>query len=75
MLARIWSPPSGRCSQARDAAHASRREALEQAVQTRRGELRTAAAEVGRLRNSLELLRQQREAVKELAERGLYPDA
>jgi ABC-type methionine transport system ATPase subunit len=46
---------------------------LEQAAQARQGELRTAAAEVGRLRNSLTLLKQQREAVKALAERGLYP--
>lgn len=42
-------------------------------MQTRRGELRTAAAEVGRLRNSLTLLTQQRDAVRALAERGLYP--
>lgn len=59
--------------QARDATAASRRQALEQAVQTRKGELRTAAAEVGRLRNSLTLLTQQRDAVRALAERGLYP--
>ena len=58
---------------ARNAAHASRRVALAQAVATRRGELRTAQADVARLRSGLELLRQQREAVKELAERGLYP--
>lgn len=59
--------------QARAAAQQSRRETLEGAVQTRRGELRTAAAEVGRLRNSLTLLTQQRDAVRALAERGLYP--
>ena len=58
---------------ARNAAHASRKMALAQAVATRRGELRTAQADVARLRSGLELLRQQREAVKELAERGLYP--
>jgi membrane fusion protein, adhesin transport system len=58
---------------ARNAAHASRKVALTQAVQARRGEMRTAQADVGRLRNSLELLRQQRQAVKELADRGLYP--
>ena len=58
---------------ARNAAHASRKMALAQAVATRRGELRTAQADVARLRTGLELLRQQREAVKELAERGLYP--
>ncbi len=60
--------------EARNAAQASRRESLAKAVQTRRGELRTAAAEVGRLRNSLALLKQQREAVRALAERGLYPE-
>jgi HlyD family type I secretion membrane fusion protein len=59
--------------EARDAAQRSRREALERVVQTRRGELRTAAAEVGRLRNSLTLLKQQHEAVQALNERGLYP--
>jgi adhesin transport system membrane fusion protein len=58
---------------AREAALASRHEVQEQTVQTRRGELRTAAAEVGRLRNSLTLLGQQQAAVKELAARGLYP--
>jgi membrane fusion protein, adhesin transport system len=59
--------------EARNAAHASRKVALTQAVQARRGDMRTVQAEVGRLRNSLELLRQQRQAVKELADRGLYP--
>ncbi|MFO1073471.1 MAG: HlyD family type I secretion periplasmic adaptor subunit [Geminicoccaceae bacterium] len=58
---------------ARHAAQASRREAMERAVQARKGELSTAAAEVGRQRNSLALLRQQQEAVRQLAERGLYP--
>jgi adhesin transport system membrane fusion protein len=59
--------------EARNAAHASRRNALEKSVQARQGEMRSAAAEVDRLRNSLELLRQQWQAVKELADRGLYP--
>lgn len=59
--------------ESRRAAHASRTQVLEQAALTRRGEIRTAAAEVGRLRNSLTLLRQQEEAVRALAERGLYP--
>ena len=36
--------------------------------------MRTAAAEVDRLSNSLELLKQQRQAVRELADRGLYPE-
>jgi membrane fusion protein, adhesin transport system len=59
--------------EARGAAQVSRRGTLEKATQARGGELRTAAAEVGRLRNSLTLLKQQREAVKALAECGLYP--
>jgi HlyD family type I secretion membrane fusion protein len=59
--------------EARHAAQGSRREALEKAVQTRKSELRNAAAEVGRQRNSLALLKQQQEAVRALAERGLYP--
>lgn len=58
---------------AREAAMASRHEALAKAVETRQSELRTAAAEVGRQRNSLALLSQQQEAVRALAERGLYP--
>ena len=60
--------------EARNAAQISRREALAKAKQARRGEMRTAAAEVERLRNSLELLKRQREAVRELADRGLYPE-
>ena len=52
----------------------SRREALAKAKQARRGEMRTAAAEVERLRNRLELLKRQRGAVRELADRGLYPE-
>jgi HlyD family type I secretion membrane fusion protein len=58
---------------ARAATQASRREALGKAVQARKEELRTAAAEVGRQRNSLALLKQQLDAVRALAERGLYP--
>jgi HlyD family type I secretion membrane fusion protein len=58
---------------ARNEALRSRREAQARVVQTRRDELRTAAAEVGRLRNSLTLLKQQQEAVQALNERGLYP--
>lgn len=60
--------------EARNAAQGSRRESLARAMQARRGEMRTAAAEVERLRNSLELLKQQRQAVRELADRGLYPE-
>jgi HlyD family type I secretion membrane fusion protein len=59
---------------ARHDALASRRDAATKQVQMRRGELDTAAAEVGRLRNRLTLLRQERDAVRELAERGLYPN-
>ena len=58
---------------ARNSAHASRREALERAVQTRNGELRTVAADIDRLRGGVDLLGRQREAVRELAARGLYP--
>lgn len=58
---------------ARERSRAGRRRSLEQGVQTRRSELRTAAAEVGRQRNSLALLQQQQDAVRALAERGLYP--
>ena len=59
---------------ARNAALADRREALTRALQTRRGEMRTAAAEVQRLQASLEFLKRQRTAVRELADRGLYPE-
>ena len=59
--------------EARGAAEASRREALERALQTRQGELLTVAAEIDRLRSGVELLGKQREAVRELAARGLYP--
>ncbi len=60
--------------EARNAALADRREALARGLQTRRGEMRTAAAEVERLRTSLEFLKRQRTAVRELADRGLYPE-
>lgn len=59
---------------ARNAALADRREALARALQTRRGEMRSAAAEVERLGASLEFLKRQRTAVRELADRGLYPE-
>jgi HlyD family type I secretion membrane fusion protein len=62
-----------RLLEARAAAQATRHEGLTRAVQTRRGELRTAMAEEQRLKNSLTLFRQQLDAVKELADRGLYP--
>jgi HlyD family type I secretion membrane fusion protein len=63
-----------RLLRARVEAVAARREGATRQVQARRGELRTAAAEVGRLRNGLTLLRQQLDAVRELAARGLYPN-
>jgi multidrug efflux pump subunit AcrA (membrane-fusion protein) len=50
------------------------REGAARQAQARRDELRTAASEVGRLRNGLALLRQQLDAVRELAARGLYPN-
>ncbi len=62
-----------RLKAARAAALAARREAARRLVQTRANELKGAAAELGRVRNSLVLLRQQLEAVNELTERGLYP--
>lgn len=62
-----------RLLEARRASLDGQREALERSVQARQGELDVAAAEQGRLRNSLVLFRQQLDAVKELASRGLYP--
>ena len=59
--------------EARNAAQASRREAMTRAVQARAGELRTVAAEIERLQDGVALLGKQREAVRELAARGLYP--
>ena len=52
---------------------ASRREMLEQTIERRAGEVRTLIAELARLRNSHALLRQQVEAVRELADQGLFP--
>jgi adhesin transport system membrane fusion protein len=51
----------------------SRDEMLEQTIERRAGEVRTLSAEVARLENSHALLRQQVEAVRELADQGLYP--
>jgi HlyD family type I secretion membrane fusion protein len=59
--------------EARNAAQASRREAMTRAVQARIGELRTVSAEIDRLEGGVALLGKQREAVRELAARGLYP--
>jgi membrane fusion protein, adhesin transport system len=58
---------------AREESHASRTRQLTSSVERREREVRTLAAEIGRLQNSLSLIRQQEEAVRELAERGLYP--
>lgn len=58
---------------ARAAALASQRDVLARAVEARRGELRTVAAEGARIRSGLGLLREQLGAVQELADRGLYP--
>jgi len=59
--------------EARADAFASERRSLEQQVEGRRNDRRSAMADVSRLRNSLELLEEQLTAVRELAERGLYP--
>ena len=62
-----------RLLQARSSALTSRRDALTKAVETRRSELRSADAETVRLRQGLELMHGQLDAVQELADRGLYP--
>jgi HlyD family type I secretion membrane fusion protein len=60
--------------QARRDALSSRREAAARQAQARRGELDTATAELERLRNRMPLVREERDAVRELAKRGLYPN-
>ena len=57
----------------RRAAHASHMGALEQTVQRRARELDTLAAELAGQRSSHALLGQEVDAVRELAEKGLYP--
>ena len=52
---------------------ASRTEALAQAIERRAREAESLTAELRRLRNSHALVSQQLEAVKGLAEKGLYP--
>ena len=54
-------------------AHQSRVEALAQNVEQREKDLRSVEAEVDRLRASHALLKEQLEAVKGLADKGLYP--
>ena len=62
-----------RLLQARLAAFEERRRSLEETVRTRERELERARAERERLAMRLELERQQLEAVRRLAEQGLYP--
>ncbi len=58
---------------ARAQALAARRQVLEQNLASRENQVRLRAAEVARLEEGLGLLRKQLEAVRALAERGLYP--
>jgi HlyD family type I secretion membrane fusion protein len=58
---------------ARRDAREGQREALRRNVEGHRAALLTAEAEIDRLASGSELLGQQFEAVRELAERGLYP--
>lgn len=62
-----------RLKESRAAALEARRAAAAKAVQTRANEVKSVAAEQGRIKNSLVLLRQQLDAVNELTDRGLYP--
>jgi adhesin transport system membrane fusion protein len=52
---------------------ASRAEALAQAVERRRGELDLVGAELARLRDGHALLGEQLGAIRQLADKGLYP--
>ncbi|HEX6144186.1 MAG TPA: HlyD family type I secretion periplasmic adaptor subunit [Geminicoccaceae bacterium] len=52
---------------------ASRSEILERTIERRAGEVGTLVAEIARLKNSHALLEEQVEAVRELADRGLFP--
>jgi membrane fusion protein, adhesin transport system len=54
-------------------AHASQREALDQTVERRAAEVKSLAADQARLRDSHRLLKEQVEAARQLAEKGLYP--
>jgi HlyD family type I secretion membrane fusion protein len=54
-------------------AHQSRVEALAQNVEQRKNDLQAAQAELDRLRASHALLKEQLDAVKGLADKGLYP--
>jgi adhesin transport system membrane fusion protein len=59
--------------ESRRQAYASRAEGLTQEIAQRRNELASIAAELVRLRQSHALLREQLDAVRGLAEKGLYP--
>jgi len=52
---------------------ASKTQALAQLVERRASEVESIAAELSRLRNSHALLKRQIEAIRSLAEKGLYP--
>lgn len=54
-------------------AEASRLATLDRTIERRSGEVQTLVADLARLRNSRALLEEQVAAVRELAERGLYP--
>ena len=54
-------------------AHQSRIQALAEATQQREKELQSVGAEIDRLRASHGLLKEQLDAIKGLAEKGLYP--
>jgi adhesin transport system membrane fusion protein len=54
-------------------AQTSRLDTMERTIERRSGEVQTLVADLARLRNSRALLEEQVEAVRELAERGLYP--
>lgn len=54
-------------------AQTSRLETLERTIERRSGEVQTLVADLARLQNSRALLEEQVEAVRKLAERGLYP--
>lgn len=57
----------------RRGAHESRVDTLAQTIARRDGEVRTALAELQRLRASHRLLKEQLDAVRGLADKGLYP--
>ena len=58
---------------ARRVAQATRAAVLGKAVERREGEVKTLKAEAARLQSGLGLFRQQEDAARELADKGLYP--